>query len=242
MTITALPAAPSRTDPTNFPTEADAWVAALATFTTEANALAVAMNLNDTTSTSTTSLLIEVASKSLTVDISKSYQPGMSVKIARTASPSNWMLGDVTSYNSGTGALVVNVTHILGSGTYTDWTITLSAPIVSFGGSLVVETTASHAASASELSGDTAYTSSYAGETTITLLAGANGYKFRGDVTVAQYLKFVADGTEKFRYLNLQSAGGGYIRSNVVGNIIQCEWSGTEWVVTNIGGSWNYDA
>jgi archaellum component FlaF (FlaF/FlaG flagellin family) len=52
----------------------------------------------------------------------------MSVKIARTASPSNWMHGDVTSYNIGTGALVVNSTNILGSGTYTDWTVTLSAP------------------------------------------------------------------------------------------------------------------
>jgi hypothetical protein len=56
----------------------------------------------------------------------------MSVKIARTASPSNWMHGDVTSYNAGTGALVVNVLDILGSGTFTDWTVTLSAPNLSF--------------------------------------------------------------------------------------------------------------
>jgi hypothetical protein len=129
MTITALPAAPSRSDPANFSDEADALLGALATFVTEANATAVAMNLNDTTATSTTSLAISAASKALTVDISKSYQPGMSVKIARTASPSNWMHGDVTSYNAGTGALVVNVTNILGSGTYTDWTVTFSAPI-----------------------------------------------------------------------------------------------------------------
>ncbi|MDD4390201.1 MAG: hypothetical protein PHW03_05295 [Eubacteriales bacterium] len=39
------------------------------------------------------------------------------------------MHGDVTSYDSGTGALVVNVLDVLGSGTYTDWTITFSAPI-----------------------------------------------------------------------------------------------------------------
>jgi hypothetical protein len=128
MTITALPSPPSRTDPTNFSSEGDAFLGALPLFVTEANALAVAMNLNDTTATSVTSLAIGTGSKSLTVDVSKSYQPGMSVKIARTASPSNWMHGDVTSYDSGTGALVVNVTVTYGSGTYTDWTITFSAP------------------------------------------------------------------------------------------------------------------
>ena len=128
MSITALPTPPSRSVPSTFSALADAFLGALPTFVTEANDTAEAMNLNDTTSTSTTSLLIEVASKSLTVDVSKSYQPGMSVKIARTAAPSNWMHGDVTTYNAGTGALVVNVTSILGSGTFTDWTITFSAP------------------------------------------------------------------------------------------------------------------
>lgn len=132
MAITPLPPSPSRSDPTNFSDEADALLSALPTFVTECNATAAAMDLNDTTSTSVTSLLIEVASKALTVDISKSYQPGMSIKIARTASPSNWMHGDVTTYNAGTGALVVNVTSTLGSGTFTDWTITLSAPQAPF--------------------------------------------------------------------------------------------------------------
>jgi len=128
MAITALPTPPSRSAPSTFSTLADAFLGALPVFATEANATAAAMNLNDTTATSVTSLLIEVASKSLTVDVSKSYQPGMSVKIARTSSPSNWMHGDVTTYNAGTGALVVNVTSILGNGTFTDWTITFSAP------------------------------------------------------------------------------------------------------------------
>ena len=128
MAITPLPTPPSRSVPSTFSALADAFLGALPTFVTEANDTAEAMNLNDTTSTSTTSLLIEVASKSLTVDVSKSYQPGMSVKIARTAAPSNWMHGDVTTYNAGTGALVVNVMSILGSGTFTDWTVTFSAP------------------------------------------------------------------------------------------------------------------
>ncbi len=134
MAITDLPTPPSRATPSTFSTLADAFIAALPTFVTEANAQAVALTLNATTSTSTTSVAIGTGAKNLTVNASKSYQPGMSVKIARTAAPANWMHGNVTSYNSGTGALVVNVTHILGSGTFTDWTITFSAPMLNLAG------------------------------------------------------------------------------------------------------------
>ncbi|PKN71189.1 MAG: hypothetical protein CVU54_01850 [Deltaproteobacteria bacterium HGW-Deltaproteobacteria-12] len=128
MTITALPPAPSRSNPSTFSALADAFIAALSTFVSEVNATAAAMDLNDTTSTSTTSLAIGTGSKSLTVDASKSYQVGMSVKIAHDSS--NWMFGEVTSYNSGTGALVVNVTLIAGSGTEASWTVTLSGPVL----------------------------------------------------------------------------------------------------------------
>ena len=44
MAITALPTPPSRQDPTNFPTRADAFMAALPTFATEATALQVDVN------------------------------------------------------------------------------------------------------------------------------------------------------------------------------------------------------
>lgn len=96
------------------------------------NAATLAMNLNSISSTSVTSVAIPTAlpaSKSMTVETGKSYLPGMSLKIARTSSATNWMHGEVTSYNSTTGALVVNVTTVRGSGTYTDWTITYSSPI-----------------------------------------------------------------------------------------------------------------
>lgn len=127
MTISALPTPPSRSSPSTFSTLADAFIAALPTFVTECNAVATAMNLNDTTSTSTSSVAIGTGSKSFTVDASKSYQVGMSVMVAKDSA--NWMHGVVTSYNAGTGALVVNVISSMGSGTLNAWTVTLSGPM-----------------------------------------------------------------------------------------------------------------
>jgi hypothetical protein len=125
--ITPLPSAPSRNQSSSaFIVTADAWVASLAQFVTETNAVVDALNNNATNSTSTTSLAIGTGSKSLTVQTGKSYVPGQTVKIAYTTTPTNWMIGDVTSYNSGTGALVVSVTGTSGSGTYTAWTVSLA--------------------------------------------------------------------------------------------------------------------
>jgi hypothetical protein len=128
MAIDALPTPPNRNmSPEQFIAAADAFIEALPTFQSQANAAAEAMNLNDTTSTSTTSVLIGTGAKSLTVQASKSYVPGMTVKIARTSDGTKWMVGDVTSYNSGTGALAVTVSKVQGSGTFTDWTISFAS-------------------------------------------------------------------------------------------------------------------
>lgn len=127
MTISTAPEPPNRNSPSDFSTKADALLAWLVTtFIAELNATATAMNLNATTSTSATSLAIGTGSKSLTVETDKSYQVGQSIKVAFDSS--NWMHGEVTSYNAGTGALVVNVSIIKGSGTKTAWTVTLSGP------------------------------------------------------------------------------------------------------------------
>jgi hypothetical protein len=127
MTISNLPAAPARSDaPADFISKADAWVAALPTFVTEANATANAMNLNSTNDTSASSVLIGTGSKTFTVSASKSFLGGMFLVIADTAAPStNWMFGQVTSYAGTT--LTVNVTAVGGSGTKTAWTISQSA-------------------------------------------------------------------------------------------------------------------
>ena len=126
--ITALPSPPSTNDPSNFATKADALLAALPNFVTEANATAVAMNLNSTTDTSASSVAIGTGAKSFTVSTGKSFQPGMYLVIADTAAPStNSMYGQITSYNTGTGALVMNVLEVSGSGTKTAWVISQAA-------------------------------------------------------------------------------------------------------------------
>jgi hypothetical protein len=79
-----------------------------------------------TNATSTTSLSIATGSKSLTlVESGKAYTIGQYVIIASTASPTNYMVGQVTSF-SGT-SLVVNVTVINGSGTIAAWSISVTA-------------------------------------------------------------------------------------------------------------------
>jgi len=141
--ITPYTTTPSRQNPATFSADRDvrlreeaSRILQMNALAVELNALAAAMTLNATMSTSTTSLAIGMGSKSLTVGPSKSYWPGNPVMIANSSS--NWMHGIVTSYNSSTGALVVNVTNVSGSGTLASWTVTLSGPIALSGLTAIV--------------------------------------------------------------------------------------------------------
>lgn len=89
---------------------------------------ATAINAPGTQATSSTSLTVGTGPQSLTVQTGKSLATGMFLMIASTASPSNWMLAQVTSYDSGTGALAVTVATLGGAGTFTAWTVSLSTP------------------------------------------------------------------------------------------------------------------
>jgi hypothetical protein len=90
-----------------------------------------ALGAPGTNATSTTSLTVGTGSKSLTIQTAKAYSVGQVVVIASTASPGNQMTGIITSYNSGTGALVVDAQQTLGSGTLAAWTISLGALVSS---------------------------------------------------------------------------------------------------------------
>ncbi len=82
------------------------------------------------TGTSSTSNTIGAGSKSFTSQQGKTWAGTQTVKIARTADATIWMIGTVSSYNPSTGALVVSVASgdVSGAGTFSDWTITPAGP------------------------------------------------------------------------------------------------------------------
>lgn len=134
MTIDALPEAPQRSDdPDTFASKSDAFVAALAQFVTQTNALAANVNLAAAapgmSATSTTSLTIAIGAQSLTVETGKQFVAGMDVVVASSVDATNRMVGTVQSYNDSTGALDVDVTLIEGSGTHADWAVSLTIAI-----------------------------------------------------------------------------------------------------------------
>lgn len=96
----------------------------------QANAAAAsaasALGAPGTNATSATSTATGTGSKTITIQTGKAYSVGQSVIIARTSDPSGVRMGGaITAYNSGTGSLTVNVSIAVGSGTYTDWTVSL---------------------------------------------------------------------------------------------------------------------
>lgn len=103
--------------------------AALASATAAAASAASAVSSPASSSTSTTSLTIGTGTQSLTIQTGKTMPVGSFQLISRTSDSTKWMIGTVTSYNTSTGALVVSVptNYTNGSGTFTDWTISLTA-------------------------------------------------------------------------------------------------------------------
>jgi hypothetical protein len=88
------------------------------------------VSLDNLIDTSVTSNSIGQGAKTFTVSAGKRFQPGMYLVIADTAAPStNSMAGQVTSYDSITGSLVMSITSTNGSGTKTAWTISQSVPV-----------------------------------------------------------------------------------------------------------------
>lgn len=85
-----------------------------------------AINAPGTNATSTTSDTIALGSTTITIQTGKALVPGMFVLQASTALVSDYMIGQIAAYDSGTGVLTHNVLKINGSGTYSAWTISLS--------------------------------------------------------------------------------------------------------------------
>lgn len=149
MAITALPTPPLRSDAASFASRGDAFLAALPTFATEANALETNVNnkevsataqaaaalasanaaaasaasaaaYDDATGTSATSMAISVANgKVFTVESGRSWVAGM--KVIAYYNATNYMTCTVASYSGST--LTLDCTAITGSGTYASWAI-----------------------------------------------------------------------------------------------------------------------
>lgn len=130
--MTPAPTVPSTLNPESFAADMDAFLAWMAVFSGEISVAGTAFG-QSITATSTTSLTVGTGSKSLTIGADKGFIPGMEIVVAYTTTPTNRMTGTVTSYNATTGALVVNVTSVQGSGTYAAWSIGPAA-LVSFDG------------------------------------------------------------------------------------------------------------
>lgn len=89
-----------------------------------ASAVAAAASAASLNGTSATSLAIATGSKVFTTQAGKQFNVGAFVIAASAANVSNYMFGQVTAYSSTT--LTVNVTVIGGSGTKTDWLISVA--------------------------------------------------------------------------------------------------------------------
>lgn len=87
-----------------------------------------ALNAPGTSATSATNLTIAPGAQSLVLgQVGKLFVPGQTVVIASTASPLNWMLGTITAFTAGTGAMTVNVSNANGAGNFSAWNVALSA-------------------------------------------------------------------------------------------------------------------
>ncbi|MFM9829725.1 MAG: hypothetical protein ACKVOB_13450 [Sphingomonas sp.] len=133
----ALPSAPSRSDPANFATKADAFVAALPQFETDMNAALVAAQGAATATTigsSATSVAVGTGSKVFTTQAGKNWAVGSWLSTASAANPTTQYMGGIVTAYSGT-TLTVNVPSnaFVGSGSFTDWIIALSGQTLTTG-------------------------------------------------------------------------------------------------------------
>jgi hypothetical protein len=190
---------PARNERTTFSPRADAFVTwFLDTFFDEIDAGITAFNFNSTNSTSTTSDTIATGSTTITVQASKSYVPGMTLKIASTADGTKWMLGEVTAYNSGTGSLTVFVQHIQSTGTYAEWTVSLAPTLQAVGThKIVLHTGNGHGSTGTKIRRFTTALVN-TGDAMTYADSGTNG----GSITIN------ADGIYRFSYGDRRASGG----------------------------------
>jgi hypothetical protein len=79
--------------------------------------------------TSSSSVAIGTGSKSFTASTGRQWGVGQYLIVVDHANSANTMTGQITAYNSGTGALTINVTAVTGTGTISLWDIYVSGVV-----------------------------------------------------------------------------------------------------------------
>ena len=126
---------PTENDPENFSARMEVLLSELPSRVAQANtdiAALAAATAGFTSRTSTTSFTLAIGSKAFTLATAGALFPiGASVVISRTSDASKRCAGYVTAFADPT--LTIDVTDLLGNsgGPFTDWTISISAPIYS---------------------------------------------------------------------------------------------------------------
>lgn len=100
---------------------------ALAAATQAQQQASTALTAPGTQATSVTRLDVGAGARSLVVQAGKSISVGQFLMLASAANPAVYMVGQVTAYNAGTGALDIAVQQWAGAGQAADWVVSLTA-------------------------------------------------------------------------------------------------------------------
>lgn len=87
------------------------------------------------TGTSTTLLAVGTGSKSVSTQAGKQWSTGQWLILVSTGTPTEYMIGQVTSYSGTSLTLSVPTAGAVGSGTHADWGIAVSGPVGATGAS-----------------------------------------------------------------------------------------------------------
>lgn len=138
-----------------------------------------ALNSATTQATSSTTWAVALGAKYWFLNQSgKAFAIGQHVMIASAANANNWMHGVITAWNSTSSRMDVNVTNCSGSGTLSDWSISVSGPAPS--GALINELRGADVAISSgnlNLTSTTGNTVNVTGSTNISTITLAVGVK-----------------------------------------------------------------
>lgn len=113
-------------------TSASTAVTAATTATTKANeasasaAQALLFATAQNKASSSTNVVPGLGSKTFTIEVNKAFVAGQYISITSSSNAANKMMGFITSYNTSTGVLIVNVDFAIGTAA-TDWSIGIAA-------------------------------------------------------------------------------------------------------------------